>query len=100
MDQLLKIVLVETCRQFGSRPKLVRSSTRQKPRDARTRAISMFVYSTLMPGKPCFAEVGRVFGRDRTTVCHALSRVRAWRESEEGFENALDNVIARTRARL
>lgn len=94
MNPLLTTVATQVAGEFGSRLSSILGSTRGRPEDARARAISMYVYMMAHPGdaRPCYTEIGRQFGRDRTTVRHALSRVVQWRKSEKGFDSRLSAV--------
>lgn len=98
MNPLLTTVATRVAVEFGSKLSAILSSTRGRPEDARARAIAMHVYHQV-GGRPCLTELGRVFGRDRTTVRHALTRVDGFLEAEEGFEDRLMEVVGRVRAR-
>lgn len=99
MNPLLTSVATEVAGEFGSKLSAILSTTRGRPEDARSRAIAMHVYQRVAPGRLCYTGVGSVFGRDRTTVRHALTRVDGWVEVEAGFQDRLDEVIGRVRAK-
>jgi chromosomal replication initiation ATPase DnaA len=59
----------------------------------------MYVYRKAEPVcVPCLTALGRTFGRDRTTVRHALSRVEVWKAKEPGFAKRLGDVQQRLAA--
>lgn len=93
MNPLLTTVATKVAGEFGSKLSAILAPTRGRPEDARARAIAMYVYKMAEPVcVPCNAELGRVFGRDRTTVRHALNRVVEWKKSEPGFRRMLEGV--------
>ncbi len=93
MNPLLTTVATKVAGEFGSRLSAILSSTRGRPEDARARAIAMYVYRAAEPVCiPCLTELGKTFGRDRTTVRHALNRVEGWKKNEPGFKRRLERV--------
>jgi chromosomal replication initiation ATPase DnaA len=94
VNPLLTTVATKVAGEFGSKLSSILSSTRGRPEDARARAIAMYVYqrADCVPQMPCLTALGRQFGRDRTTVRHALRRVEAWKKSEPGFRRRLERV--------
>lgn len=71
-----KRVAEATVAELGGELDDLLSTTRKHPEDAFRRAVAMYVYHELW-GKDNLSETGRAFGRDRSTVRHALDRVLA-----------------------
>jgi chromosomal replication initiation ATPase DnaA len=64
---------------------------------AGARQLAMYLVHTLL-GRT-YLEVGRLFGRDRTTVSHACARIEDRREDRSAFERevaAIEAAIAAT----
>lgn len=100
MNPLLTTVVTEVTTEFGSRLSIVLGSTRGSAEDARVRAIAMHVYRDLAPEKrPTLTGLGLAFGRDRTTVRHAITRVQSWICNEQDFVIRLMVVKDRVKAR-
>lgn len=97
MNPLLTTVATEVAGEFGSRLSAILAPSRGVAQDARSRAISIHVYQRLAPGS--LTEMGAIFGRDRTTVRHALNRVEGWRRDERGFQKRLEQVLTRVTLR-
>lgn len=94
MNPLLTTVVTKVAGEFGSKLSSILSPTRGRPEDARARAIAMYVYrrADCVPEMPCYTVLGKHFGRDRTTVRHALQRVEEWKTSEPDFARRLERV--------
>lgn len=103
-NPLLTTVATEVAGEFGSRLSAILAPTRGQPADALARAVAMHVYQRVAPaGRRSglnFTEVGRDFGRDRTTVRAALTRVEGLQESVPGFSKRVSRVIRNVRSRL
>jgi chromosomal replication initiation ATPase DnaA len=99
MNPLLTTVATEVAGEFGSVLSRILSPRRGRPEDARARAITMAVYQRVSPARPNFTDLGELFGRDRTTVRHALARVDGFVKKEALFEERLLEVVGRVRAR-
>jgi chromosomal replication initiation ATPase DnaA len=100
VNPLLTTVATEVAGEFGSKLSAILGPRRGHAEDARSRAIAMFVYRDVVPGdRPCYTELGRVFGRDRTTVRHAIGRVQSWICNERNFVIRLKAVKERIRGR-
>jgi chromosomal replication initiation ATPase DnaA len=101
---LLTTIATEVAGEFGSKLSSILAPTRGKPEDARARAIAMFAYGHLMPDRRpdepmCKTAIGAVFGRDRTTVAHALLRVVGFAANEPDFVERFNSVVMRVRAK-
>lgn len=72
---------------FGVAPGAMRRGTRGKKRIANARQVAMYI-AHVNCGLS-LTDVGRQFGRDRTTVAHACLRVEM-RRDEALFDRALD----------
>ena len=94
MNPLLTTVVTKVAGEFGSKLSCILAPTRGRPEDARARAIAMYVYQRAdsVPAMPCYTALGHQFGRDRTTVRHALQRVEDWKASEPDFARRLERV--------
>jgi len=60
--------------------------TRSSPRDALARQTAMYLAHTVFAVS--FGQIGRIYGRDRTTVAHACRRIEDARE-RSGFDERL-----------
>ncbi len=60
--------------------------TRSSPRDALARQTAMYLAHTVFAMS--FGQIGRIYGRDRTTVAHACRRIEDAREGS-GFDERL-----------
>ena len=69
-------IIQAVCAAAGLQRHLLMSPTRGPMDVARARQVAMYLAWTLSP-KPCYTQVGRSFGRDRTTVRHAVEKVSA-----------------------
>lgn len=99
MSDLLGVILRAVTKEFGSQPASVMTPTRGLPADSRARAISMYVYHRAEPAaRLTMTDVGRVFGRDRTTVRHAFDNVERWRQNDVGFRKRLGDIEQRIAA--
>jgi chromosomal replication initiation ATPase DnaA len=74
---------------YGVCGKELRQPGRSRGEVARTRQIAMYVAHTVLDMS--MAEVGRGFGRDRTTVLHAVHLIEDMRDNRE-----FDAILART----
>ncbi|MFZ5733526.1 MAG: helix-turn-helix domain-containing protein [Pseudomonadota bacterium] len=68
--------------------------TRSSPRDALARQTAMYLVHTVFAMS--LGQVGRIYGRDRTTVAHACRRIEDARESQ-GFDERLRRLELRCR---
>lgn len=59
---------------------------------AQARQLAMYLVHTLL-GRTYF-DVGRLFGRDRTTVSHACARIEDLREDHSLFERQVEAIEA------
>ena len=92
-------VVIEVTEEFGSTPCNVLKSTRGSAEDAWVRAIAVRVYRDLAPDdQKTLTALGELFGRDRTTVRHALSRVQPWTQTL-GFSTRMAEVKQRVQER-
>lgn len=62
------------------------SRTRSSPRDALARQAAMYLAHTVFALS--FGQIGRIYGRDRTTVAHACRRIEEARDAG-GFDERL-----------
>lgn len=90
MTSLLTDAVGAVVAQFGGSAADILAPKRGPARHAYLRAIAMYVYRCAEPAvEPTLTEVGRAFGRDRTTVRHALARVDTWRRESPTFRAQL-----------
>lgn len=68
--------------------------TRSAPRDALARQTAMYLAHTVFAMS--LGQVGRIYGRDRTTVAHACRRIEDARENQ-GFDERLRRLELRCR---
>lgn len=68
--------------------------TRSSPRDALARQTAMYLAHTVFAIS--FGQIGRIYGRDRTTVAHACRRIEDAREGV-GFDDRLRRLELRCR---
>lgn len=68
----------------------VLSSKRESADVAWTRQCAMYIYWE-GTGRPSFTKLGTVFGRDRTTVRHAIQKVRA--REDTAFQKKLQGAV-------
>lgn len=100
LNPLLTTIATEVAVEFGSRLSAILAPSRGKPEDARARAITMWLYSSLSPKPLNYTQLGVIFDRDRTTVRHALARVYDWRQTERGMVKRMQDVGRRVQERL
>lgn len=65
--------------------------TRSSPRDALARQTAMYLAHTMFAIS--LSQIGRIYGRDRTTVAHACRRIEDAREGS-GFDERLRRLEA------
>lgn len=70
------------------------SRTRSSPRDALARQTAMYLAHTVFALS--FGQIGRIYGRDRTTVAHACWRIEEARDAD-GFDERLRRLELRCR---
>lgn len=97
MNPLLTTVATEVAGEFGSKLSAILAPQRGLAEAARSRAIAMAVYCQVAPRKLNLTELGDVFDRDRTTVRHALERVRGFKRAERGFNTRFNKVVRNVR---
>lgn len=68
--------------------------TRSLPRDALARQTAMYLAHTVFAIS--FGKIGRIYGRDRTTVAHACRRIEEARDAG-GFDERLRRLEVRCR---
>lgn len=68
--------------------------TRSSPRDALARQTAMYLAHTVFAIS--FGQIGRIYGRDRTTVAHACRRVEEARDAD-GFDERLRRLESHCR---
>jgi chromosomal replication initiation ATPase DnaA len=66
---------------YGVDVKDMRSEKRSNPRAALARQIAMYLSHIVL--KMSFTEIGMMFGRNRSTACHALHHVENMRDDPE-----------------
>jgi chromosomal replication initiation ATPase DnaA len=97
-DRIRVIVESSVAQVFGISPALLRSVTRGRARVALARQVAMYLSHVAF----CLSltDVGRIFGRDRTTVSHACGVVEDLRDDPR-FDRVLDMLerIIRFQAR-
>lgn len=83
----LKAVVAEVvCHAYGIRPDALEGPSRGMAHVSLARQVAMYLVSTV--GNLDHAAVGRLFGRDRTTVRHACAVVEN-RRDEDTFEETM-----------
>ena len=85
-ERVLQAVQVE----FGVTRAQLLASTRSSPDVAWARQVAVHLCHALMPGVS-WSELGQLFGRDRTTVRHATTKVATWRDLED-LDNWLEDM--------
>lgn len=68
--------------------------TRSSPRAALARQTAMYLAHTVFALS--FGQIGRIYGRDRTTVAHACRRIEEARDAD-GFDERLRRLETRCR---
>lgn len=72
---------------FEVEPELLRLPTRGSRRISRARQVAM--YLAHVSCRLSFTDIGRVFGRDRSTVAHACTLIEQRRDDDE-FDQAIE----------
>ena len=92
-----EVIIEETGKCYGIEVSDIMSSSRTKE-VTMARQVSMYIIRQLT--KLSLPEIGRVFGRDHTTVIHSLEKVegliKETRETAENIRDIKSNVNART----
>lgn len=86
LDSILGLVQ----REFGHGRGEILAPSRSRKGIAWARQVAMYLAHTVPPGAS-FTEVGRAFGRDRTTVAHACRKVEDHRDLED-FDALLEKL--------
>lgn len=79
-------VAAVVAQDFSVAPATLFARTRGAPRDALARQTAMYLAHTVFGIS--FGQIGRIYGRDRTTVAHACRRIEDAREAS-GFDERL-----------
>ena len=70
-------------------------SRSRSQRTVMARQLGIFLCRELTMGST--TEIGKVFGRDHTTVIYAIAKMRLRRESSAPFRKTVDQILARLR---
>jgi chromosomal replication initiator protein len=85
-------ILDATAQEFGLQPTDLRGKSRRQP-IARARQVAMFLARDLTEHTP--DQIGTVFGRDRTTVNHAVKQIGVAVENDEVVRSSVNNLRRR-----
>lgn len=96
-DRAAAIVLAEVARDFDTAPDLLLSTVRCSQPVALARQVAMYLLHVEL-GR-LMHDVGRLLGRDRTTVSHACAHVEDLRENGR-FDARIDAIELAIRARM
>lgn len=83
---------------FGLRRGEILAPSRGTKERAWARHVAVYLAQRLDPDAS-FSALGRAFGRDRTTIRHAVRRVEFWLGEGDDLADAIDKMEGEARAR-
>jgi hypothetical protein len=96
-DLAARVVLGEVGRDFEVEVSLLLATGRCTAAIALSRQVAMYLLHVELGRQ--LSEVGRLLGRDRTTVAHACAHIEDMRE-DAGFDGRIDAIESAIRVRL
>ncbi len=86
-SDLRNVVLATVCKIYHVAPEVLEAPSRGVARIALARQVAMYLAHVV--GRIEYMEVGRLFGRDRTTVAHACAVIEDLRDNPK-FDRTMD----------